>query len=158
MRIGFWLYAYKNDMDNLQTLLFPLILIVDREIVKLEGFLLRVPEDWQVISIGQELSEFLVVSGEIDRSRASREWLLDELRKRSPGPVVCTDVDLLFHPSLSLDPLILFRQISRHTKLIVLWPGSYKDGVLSYAVPEHKDYRFWKNLEGIDIKGVNDAL
>ena len=134
------------------------MLIVEREIVELEGFLTHVPEDWQAISIGGELSAYLVVSSEIDRSRASREWLLDELRKRSPGPVVCTDVDLLFHPSLNLDPLVLFRQASRHTKLVVLWPGSYSNGVLSYAVPEHKHYRFWKNLEGIDIKGVNDAL
>lgn len=116
------------------------------------------PENWQVVSIGGELSAFLVVSGQVDRSRSTRDWLLDELRKRSPGPVVCKDVDLLFHPSLNLDPLVLFRQASRHTKLVVLWPGRYSNGVLSYAVPEHKHYRFWKNLEGIEIKGVNDAL
>ena len=135
-----------------------LTLIVEREIEKLQIFLLHVPEDWQVISVGGELSAYLVISSVIDQSRASRQWLEDELRKKTPGPVICQDIDLLFHPSLKLDPLILFRQISRYTKLIVLWPGSYKDGVLSYAVPEHKHYRFWKNLEGIDIMGVNDAL
>lgn len=145
-------------MVNYQFFSKPLILIVDREIVKLEGFLPHILEDWQVISIGQKLSEFLVVSGEVDRSRASRDWLLDELRKQSPGPVVCKDVDLLFDPSMNLDPLVLFRQASRHTKLVVLWPGTYSNGVLSYAVPEHKHYHFWKNLEGIDIKGVTDAL
>ena len=145
-------------MDNVQALSLPLTLIVEREIVKLEGFLPHMPADWQVISIGGELSEFLVVSGETDRARASRQWLLDELRKKSPGPVMCKDVDLLFHPSLILDPLVLFRQASRHTKLIVLWAGSYSNGVLSYATPEHKHYRFWKNPEAVDIKGVNDAL
>ena len=145
-------------MDNTQSLLFPLTLIVEREIVKLERLLPQLPETWQVIKIGGELSAFLLVSSEADRSRTSRGWLLDELRNRSPGPVVCADVDLLFHPSLNLDPLVLFRQASRHTKLVVMWPGTYSKGVLSYAVPEHNHYRFWKNLEGMDIKGVNDAL
>jgi hypothetical protein len=135
-----------------------LTLIVEREIVKLEGILPDVPENWQVLSIGGELSAFLVVSSEVDRSKVSRDWLLEELRKKSPGPVICKDIDLLFHPSLNLDPLVLFRQASRHTKLVVLWPGSYNNGVLSYAVPEHNHYHLWKNLEGIEVKGVNDAL
>lgn len=136
----------------------PLTLIVEREIETLEKLLSSFSHDWQVISIGRELSAFIVISSEIDPSRASRQWLEDELRRKAPGPVVCQDIDLLFHPSLKLDPLALFRQSSRHTKLIVLWPGEYENGVLSYAVPEHKHYRFWKNLEGIEIKGVNDAL
>jgi hypothetical protein len=135
-----------------------LTLIVEREIVKLEEILSEVPAEWQVISIGKELSEFLVTTGENDRSRATRDWLVEELRRKSPGPVVCKDVDLLFHPSLNLDPLVLFRQASRFTKLVVLWAGSFSDGVLSYAVPEHNHYRHWKDIDGVVIKGVTDAL
>ena len=145
-------------MENNQSALAPLTLIVEREIVKLEEILAEVPADWQVISLGKELSEFLVNSGEVDRSRAAKDWLVEELRRKSPGPVVCKDVDLLFHPSLSLDPLVLFRQASRFTKLVVLWAGSFSDGVLSYAVPEHSHYRHWKDLDGVVIKGVTDAI
>ncbi len=145
-------------MENNQSSLAPLRLIVEREIVKLEEILAEVPADWQVISIGKQLSGILVNSGEVDRSRAARDWLGDELRRRSPGPVICVDVDLLFEPSLSLDPLVLFRQASRFTKLVVLWAGSFSDGVLSYAIPEHSHYRHWKDLHGIVIKGVADAL
>ena len=110
------------------------------------------------LSIGRDLSEFLVKEVESDRIQATIRWLDRTLREQAAGTVVCTDIDLLFHPSLKLDPLVLFRKASRHTELVVLWPGTYSNGVLSYAVPEHKHYRFWKNLEGIDIKGVNDAL
>ena len=136
----------------------PLTLIVEREIVELEKFLSHIPQTWEAVSIGKEASSFLMASSDVDRSQMARQWLVNELRGKSPGPVVCQDIDLLFHPSLKIDPLALFRQISRHTKLIVLWPGEYKNGVLSYAVPEHKHYRFWKNLEGLEIKGVSDAL
>lgn len=135
-----------------------LTLFVDREIRNLEKMLDEIPADWQVISLGKELSEFLVNSGEVDRSRAARDWLVEELRRKSPGPVVCKDVDLLFHPSLNLDPLVLFRQAGRFTKLVVLWAGNFSDGVLSYAVPEHSHYRHWKDLDGVVIKGVTDAL
>lgn len=136
----------------------PLTLIVEREIVELEKFLSHISQTWEVISIGKEASSFLIVSSDVDQSRTVRLWLVNELRSKASGSVICTNIDLLFHPSLKLDPLALFRQISRHTKLIVLWPGEYKNGVLSYAVPEHKHYRFWKNLEGLEIKGVSDAL
>ena len=145
-------------MNNNYSSIPPLTLITEQEIVKLEGILREIPETWQITSISGELSTFLIASGEVDRSRAARDWLLDELRKKSPGPVVCRDVDLLFHPTLNLDPLVLFRQASRQVKLVVLWPGNYSNGVISYAVPEHRHYRFWKDLQDIDIKGVNDAL
>jgi hypothetical protein len=133
-----------------------LTIIVDPDIESLSHS--DVARDVESISIGRELSEFLVKEAESDRTQATIKWLETTLREKTPGPIVCADIDLLFHPSLGLDPLVLFRRISRYTKLIVLWPGTYKDGVLSYAVPEHKHYRFWKNLEGIEIMGVNDAL
>lgn len=60
------------------------------------------------------------------------------------GPVLCTDTDLLFEPALGLDPLALLRQASRMTRLVVTWPGTYRDGILTYAVPRHGHYRAWQ--------------
>ncbi len=133
-----------------------LVVVVDKKIEALGRFLVLLPPDYQVISIGRELSVYLSVPNEIDQSRMTLQWLDDRLREKAPGPIVCHDIDLLFHPSLKIDPLALFRKVGRFTKLIVLWPGEYKDGVLSYAQPEHHHYRFWKNLEDIEIKGVYD--
>jgi hypothetical protein len=62
----------------------------------------------------------------------------------SPGPVLCTEIDLLFEPSLELDPLPLLVDISRATRLVIAWPGSYVGGVLAYAAPEHAHYRTWR--------------
>jgi hypothetical protein len=136
----------------------PLTLIADPNIQVLAHFQKELPRDWDVISIGKELSSFLISQGVTDYTQTIHKWLDSYLRKRAPGPIVCTDIDILFYPPFNLDPLILFRQIGRHARLIVLWPGTYKDGVLTYAVPEHQHYRFWKNLEGLEIKGVSDAL
>jgi hypothetical protein len=136
-----------------------LIVVVDSEIDALGKFLALLPADYHTISIGRELSAYLSDPNEIDRSQLASQWILDRLQEMAPGPVVCHDIDLLFHPSLKIDPLTLLRRASQFTQLIVLWPGTYADGVLSYARPEHKHYRYWKNLEDIKITGVyDDAL
>ena len=136
-----------------------LIVVVDSEIDALGKFLALLPPDYPTISIGRELRAYLSDPNEIDRSQLASQWTLDRLKEMAPGPIVCHDVDLLFHPSLKINPLALLRRVSQFTKLIVLWPGAYKDGVLSYARPEHHHYLYWKNPEDIEIKGVfDDAL
>lgn len=136
----------------------PVTLIVDPDILSLAQFQAGLSREWEAVSIGKDLSSFLISQEFTDYTQTFQKWLDSHLREKAPGPIICIDIDILFYPAFNLDPLTLFRQISRHTKLIILWPGSYKDGVLSYAVPEHQHYRFWKNLEGIEIKGVSDAL
>jgi len=70
--------------------------------------------------------------------------LAEEIRTPSPlGPLLVTQIDLLFEPSLRLDPLTLLRGLSRQRPLLVAWPGSFQNGVLAYAVPEHSHYRIW---------------
>jgi hypothetical protein len=135
-----------------------LLLVFDSNTETLSRFPASLSQDIQLISVGADLSTYLMIPNSVDRSRSTRQWLEDQLKGKAPGPVICADIDLLFHPSLQLDPLALFRQISRYTKLIILWPGDYKDGTLSYAHPGHNHYRSWRNLEGLDIKGVHDAL
>ena len=134
----------------------PLTLLVDRDLETLQraGSAGTV----EIISIGKGLSEFLITEGGSDRTQLAIQWLESTLREKAPGPVLCTDISLLFEPSLRLDPLVLLRRISRYTALIVHWPGEFRNGVLSYAVPEHNHYRHWKDLHGIEIKGVDDAL
>ena len=97
------------------------------------------------LSIGSTISERLLSVPPRRRSAEAATALKAALRDLEPGPVVCSDIDLLFEPALKLDPLRLFSTCSRFTRLIVAWPGNYTDGTLSYAVPEHSHYHAWKN-------------
>ncbi len=134
------------------------ILIVDPDIQKLDSMPLILPEDWKRISIGKELSNHLLTNTGTDCSLAVHDWLEHTFRKHAPGPILCTDIDIMFHPSFTLDPFAILKQASRHTKLVVLWPGNFQSGILSYAIPTHQHYRFWRNPEAVEIKGVSDAL
>ena len=101
------------------------------------------------LNVSKELSASLMAVSAGERSRFSQKWLNDALTSIQNGPVLCTCPDLLFDPSLEIDPLALFRQAARIIQLIVLWPGEYSENNLSYAVPEHHHFRTWK---------VSDAL
>jgi hypothetical protein len=95
------------------------------------------------LNVSKELSTFLMSVSANDRGRFSQKWLSDSLTSFQNGPVMCTCPDLLFDPSLEIDPLALFRQAARIIQIIVLWPGEYSANKLSYAVPEHHHYRTW---------------
>jgi hypothetical protein len=95
------------------------------------------------LNISRELSSSLMNLSASERSRFSQAWLMDTLVTFQKSPVLCTCPDLLFDPSLEIDPLALFRQAARAIQIIVLWPGEYSANILSYAVPEHHHFRTW---------------
>ena len=105
---------------------------------------------WPVVSVGGLLAKPLLDLPPRRRpSQVSRLFaeIMDDYR---PGPLVCHNIDLLFEPSLHLDPLRLFLNVSRQTALIAAWPGSYEDHTIAYAVPDHGHYRVWSNPDVCD--------
>lgn len=101
------------------------------------------------LNISKELSTSLMIVSASERSRFSQKWLIDTLATFQNGPVLCTCPDLLFDPSLKIDPLSLIRQVARINQLIVLWPGEYSANTLSYAVPGHHHFRTWKVTDSL---------
>ena len=114
---------------------------------------------WPRISLGKSLSATLLNVLPPLRSRQAERWLQDRLRDHASGPVLCTEIDLLFEPTLNLDPLMLFRRGGRVTPLVITWPGTYKDNVLAYAVPEHSHFRTWCNPDAqiVPLRGPLSA-
>ncbi|HBY95810.1 MAG TPA: BREX-3 system P-loop-containing protein BrxF [Chloroflexi bacterium] len=99
---------------------------------------------WLRLCIGLELSTALLTVPPPQRPWVARQWFETRMRELAPGPLLCSEIDLLFEPTLDLDPLWLLRHCSRTTALVVVWAGSYQDGVLAYAVPGHAHYRIWR--------------
>jgi hypothetical protein len=100
---------------------------------------------WPRLAVGQALSAALLAEPPANRSRTASRWLATRLAELAPGPVVCSEIDLLFTPAWELDPLVLFRNASRTTRLVVLWPGTYVNDVLAYATPQHGHFRTWRH-------------
>ncbi|MGD0004495.1 MAG: BREX-3 system P-loop-containing protein BrxF [Anaerolineaceae bacterium] len=100
-------------------------------------------ENFPVIDIGKELSFYLLNITQTEQPRAIQKWIEGKVDESRPGPLFCIHIDFLFTPSFNLNPVTLFRQSARNSKLVVFWPGEYSSETLSYAVPEHRHYRVW---------------
>ncbi len=98
---------------------------------------------WPLFALGEELTPRLLPLLPRERERAIQRLLAERIHVAPSGPLLVTQIDLLFEPSLQLDPLLLLRGLSRQRPLVVTWPGSYNNGVLTYAVPEHSHYHTW---------------
>lgn len=130
---GFWLHQP-----------FDLLLLVSIEIQILEEKTKAIHSlGYNCIDINKELSAALINIPPNDRSRAVYPWLIEALRKCQSTPVFLIGIDLLFLPSLQLDPFRLLRDVARITPLSVLWLGEYSANTLTYAIPEHNHYRSW---------------
>lgn len=57
-------------------------------------------------------------------------------------------IDILFDPSLQINPVRLFENLSKENKIIVNWPGIYKNGTLIYAEYGHPEYYTCDDFEG----------
>jgi hypothetical protein len=94
-----------------------------------------------LVNVNLELSRrMLELTG---RQRALQlPRLLSEIVNASGGDVVLLDnIELMFDISLKQDPLRLLQGLSRNKTLVVVWNGPVNGGYLTYAMPEHPEYR-----------------
>jgi hypothetical protein len=105
----------------------------------LQGFQER--KSYPLVNVNLELSRRMLELTE--RQRALQlPRLLSEIVNTSAGDVVLLDnIELLFDVSLKQDPLRLIQGLSRNKTLVVAWNGSANSGYLTYAAPEHPEYR-----------------
>lgn len=68
--------------------------------------------------------------------------LLSEIVDASQADVILLDnIEVLFDESLKQDPLRLLQSLSRSKTVIAAWNGSIDNGHMTYATPDHPEYR-----------------
>ena len=78
-----------------------------------------------------------------ERQRALRlPHLLQEIVGKSTGEIILLDnIEILFDVGLKQDPLRLLQGLSRNKTVVVAWNGTIIEDSLTYAVPDHPEYR-----------------
>lgn len=94
-----------------------------------------------MVNINLELSRRLLDLTE--RQRAIKiPRLMNEVVAQTGGDVVLLDnLEILFDISLKQDPLRLLQSLSRNRTVVAAWNGAITKGMMTYAVPEHPEYR-----------------
>ena len=103
------------------------------------------------LNVNAALSERLL---EHPKSQRPLEVLpiLQQLISEHPSDILLLDnIELLFDPDLRQDPLRCLQALSRNRSLIVAWNGEYRDGVLTYAEPSHREYRRYEKPDAVII-------
>lgn len=111
-----------------------------------------------VININLELSRRMLDLTE--RQRALQlPRLLDQIVRGAPGDLTLLDnIEILFAVHLKQDPLRLLQGLSRNKTVVATWNGSIVDGHVTYAVPDHPEYRRYPIVDflvaSLDLPGL----
>lgn len=107
------------------------------------------------INVNLSLSQSLL---ELPRTKRPRQVdrifgeLVDECED---DLVVLDDLEVLFDTELQIDPLRLLQLHSRNKTLVASWNGKYQDGVLSYAEPDHPEYKSYRDVDVVVVPIAN---
>ena len=93
-----------------------------------------------LVNLNLELSRrMLDLTG---RERALRvPDLLDEAVGRDAPLVLLDNIELLFDAAFQHDPLRLLQGVSRNRTIVAAWNGTLENGYLTYAAPDHPEFR-----------------
>jgi len=94
-----------------------------------------------LVNVNLELSRRMLDLTE--RQRALQlPRLLGEIVGEATGELVLLDnIEILFDVHLKQDPLRLLQGLSRNKTVVAAWNGSIVEDHLTYAVPDHPEYR-----------------
>jgi len=96
------------------------------------------------LNVGLELGRRLAATPNSKRGFSAGE-LLREIadRERTEAPLLLDNLEVLFEPSLQINPLGLVKQLAHSKRVVAVWPGELRGDRLVYADmnhPEHRDY------------------
>jgi hypothetical protein len=133
-------------LDEVSPLYYRLVLIVGLQGSGKTSALREVAERKGVplINVNLEISRALLGLTHKQRPlQVSR--LLDEIASSKGGEILLLDnIEVLFEPSLQIDPLRLLQGLSRNHVVLAAWSGALGHGRLVYAEPRHPEYRSYE--------------
>lgn len=103
------------------------------------------------LNIGLELGRRLAAMQSNNRGLSAGE-LLREItdRERAEDTLLLDNLELLFEPSLQLNPLDLIRRLAHSKRVVAVWPGKLRGDRLLYADIGHPEYRNYSR-EGVVV-------
>ena len=85
---------------------------------------------------------FTTVEDAMKRMKSVEKWPLPATTHAAQAGLVLLDnIEILFDVHLKQDPLRLLQGLSRNKTVVAAWNGSIVDGHMTYAVPDHPEYR-----------------
>ena len=93
-------------------------------------------------NLGVKLGHRLAATPVSERGFSANE-LLREITDgaRDDAPLMLDNLEVLFEPSLKINPLDLIKRLAHSRRVVAVWPGEMRDDRLVYASMGHPEYR-----------------
>jgi hypothetical protein len=85
------------------------------------------------------------------RARQADRLMAELIGLHATAVVILDNLEILFDPALKLDPLRLLQGMSRNRTIVAAWNGAYIEGSLTYAKPDHPEYRSYREIDAITV-------
>ena len=99
------------------------------------------------LNLNLELSRRLLDLTERQRVMRVSRLLGDIVNSYADQAVLLDNTEILFDPSLKQNPLLLLQGVSRNKVIVAAWNGMVEKGHLTYATPDHPEYRRYPTRE-----------
>ncbi len=106
--------------------------------------------DARLINLNLELSSRMLDLTERERTLRLPD-LLNEVVGKDEPLVLLDNIEILFDAQLRQDPLRLLQGVSRNRTIVAAWNGALEHGYLSYATPEHPEFRRYSRDDRGDV-------
>ena len=98
------------------------------------------------LNVGLELGRRLAATPNHERGFAAGELLREiaqhkQYGERAEAPLLLDNLELLFEPSLQINPLDLVRRLAHSRRVVAVWPGELRGDRLVYADMSHAEHR-----------------
>lgn len=103
------------------------------------------------VNLNLELSKRLLELTSRQRVLQIRNLIEEIVVEAVDDAVLFDNIELLFDRSLEQDPLRLLQGISRNRTIAAAWNGTVENGELTYATPDHHEYRRYSTDETLVI-------
>ncbi len=103
------------------------------------------------------LSRRMLEIPRLRRARQADRLFRDWIDQTAGDTLALDNLEVLFDVSLQLDPLRLLKAASRDRTLVAAWSGTLYEGVLTYAEPEHPEYRSYREIGVITLTVGHNA-
>lgn len=133
---------YQAALNQAAARYHKLALVVGRPGSGKTALLKAVSRQLQVplLNMGLELSRKLLSLTIRERKLKASDIVADLLDSQEEARLAVDNTEIIFDPSLMLNPLGLLQSVSRTRLLIWSWNGAVEDGHITYAYPGHPEY------------------
>jgi hypothetical protein len=111
--------------------------------------------NWPLVNLGKDASERLLSMTVRQRKLRAEEMIADVLDAAHQQKVCLDNNEILFDPTLALNPVLLLQNFSRNRRMIATWNGALENGALVYAYPGHPEY-FKQLVSGFPVVSLTD--